>query len=151
MRTIRSALPSLLTAAALVAFLAFVGAAPASASAATDREARMVAKINTARAHHGLPPLRTSPELMAVARAHSRAMAGPRVLFHSTSYATVCCWSAVAENVGTGYSVRGVHRALMRSTPHRANILDGRMRQVGIGVVSAGGRIWVTEVFRQPA
>ena len=38
----------------------------------------------------------------------------------------------------------------MRSTPHRANILSARMRQVGIGVVSAGGRIWVTEVFRQP-
>lgn len=149
MRTIRSALPSLLTAAALVASLAFVGAAPASA--ATARETRLIAKINTARANHGLPPLRTNPELMAVARAHSRAMAGSQLLFHSTSYSTVCCWSAVAENVATGYSVPGAHRALMRSTPHRANILSQRMRQVGVGVVFAGGRIWVTEVFRRPA
>ena len=47
-------------------------------SAATTREARLVAKINTARANHGLPPLRTSPDLMAAARAHSGAMAGQR-------------------------------------------------------------------------
>ena len=39
----------------------------------------------------------------------------------------------------------------MRSAPHRANILNQRMRQVGVGVVFAGGRLWVTEVFRQPA
>ena len=76
-------------------------------------------------------------------------MAGQRTLFHSTSYATMCCWAAVAENVGTGYTVRGVHRALMRSAPHRANILNRRMRQVGVGVVFSGGRLWVTEVFRQ--
>ena len=31
----------------------------------------MIAKINTARANHGLPPLRTSPELMAGRPAHS--------------------------------------------------------------------------------
>jgi hypothetical protein len=25
------------------------------------------------------------------------------------------------------------------------------MRQVGVGFVSAGGRLWVTEVFRNPS
>ncbi len=139
----------MLAAAALVAAAAFAGAAPVSAG--TTREARMVAKINTARADHGLPALRTSPELMAAARAHTVAMAAQRTLFHTASFATLCCWSSVAENVGRGFTVRGVHRSLMRSAPHRANILNGRMRQVGVAVVSAGGQLWVTEVFRQPA
>ena len=148
MRVTRSALLSLLTAAVLVASTAFVGAAPASAG--TTREARLVAKINAARANHGLPALRTSPDLMAAARAHTVAMAGQRYLFHTASLATICCWSSVGENIGRGYSVRSVHLGLMRSAPHRANILNRRMREVGVGVVSAGGQLWVTEVFRQP-
>jgi uncharacterized protein YkwD len=148
-RTCRSALLSLLTAAALVASTALVGAAPASAT--TTREARMVAKINAARANHGLPALRTSPELMTAAHSHAVAMAASRTLFHTASFSTICCWTAVAENVGRGFTVRGVHRALMHSAPHRANILNGRMRQLGVGVVSAAGQLWVVEVFRQPA
>jgi uncharacterized protein YkwD len=148
-RSARSALLTLLLTAALVASTSFVGVAPASAM--TTREARLVAKINTARANHGLPALRTKPDLMAAARAHTVAMAGQRILFHTATFATICCWSAIAENIGYGYTVRGVHRALMQSAPHRANILDRRMRQVGVGVVSSGGHLWVTEVFRQPA
>ena len=149
MRTTRSALLSLLTAATLVASTALVGAAPASAM--TTREARLVDKINTARANHGLRPLRISPELMAAARSHTVAMAGARTLFHTASFSGICCWSAIAENVGRGSTVGVVHRALMQSAPHRANLLNPRMRHVGVGVVSSGGQLWVTEVFRQPA
>ncbi len=149
MRTTRCALLSLLTATALAASTALVGAAPASAG--TTREARMVAKINTARANHGLPALRISPDLMSAARSHTVAMAGQRMLFHTGSFTAICCWSSVGENVGRGYTVRGVHRSLMHSAPHRANILNPRMREVGVGVVSSGGQLWVTEVFRQPA
>ena len=91
----------------------------------------MVEKINTARANHGLPPLRTSPDLMAAARAHSGAMSGQGLLFHTASFSSLCCWDHIAENVGMGYSVRDLHRAFMHSAPHRANILDRRMEQVG--------------------
>ena len=71
-------------------------------------------------------------------------------LFHTSNFSIICCWSAIAENVGVGYSVRGLHRAFLRSTAHRANILDPGMRQIGLGVVSRDGRLWVTEVFRDP-
>jgi uncharacterized protein YkwD len=37
----------------------------------------------------------------------------------------------------------------MNSAPHRANILNSRVGQVGVGVVSAGGLLWITEIFRQ--
>jgi uncharacterized protein YkwD len=111
----------------------------------------MVEKINTARANHGLPPLRTSPDLMAAARTHSGAMSGQGLLFHTASFSSLCCWNAIAENVGMGYSVRVLHRAFMHSAPHRANILDRRMEQVGVGFVSVNGQLWVTEVFRSRA
>ena len=140
---------SLLAAAAVTASASLVGAAPASA--VTTREASMLAKINNARAAHGLRPLRLSGELTTLARSHSRQMASSATLFHTASFSSICCWSAIAENVGTGDSVRTVHRAFMHSSAHRANILSNRMRQVGVGIVAAGGRIWVTEIFRRPS
>ena len=125
------------------------GAAPACAT--TTREARLVAKINTARANHGLPPLRTSPDLMAAARAHSGAMSGQGLLFHTASFSSLCCWRSIAENVGMGYSVLACTVPSCASAPHRANILDRADGQVGVGFVSVNGRLWVTEVFRSRA
>lgn len=149
MRTPRSALLSLLLTATVAAGAALVGAGPVAAT--TTREARMLEKINHARADHGLRPLRLSADLTAAARSHSRTMASSNLLFHSPSLTSLCCWRTIAENVGYGYSVRGVHRAFMNSAPHRANILDQRMRQVGIGVVERNGQLWVTEEYRQPS
>jgi uncharacterized protein YkwD len=126
----RHASLSLLVAALVAVSLILVGVAPASAT--TSREARMLNKINNARAAHGLAPLKASPDLMSAARAHTTSMAGSRTLFHN------------------GFSVRGLHRQLMRSAPHRANILNPRMRQVGVGIVERNGALWVTEVFRDP-
>ena len=139
---------SLLTAAALAA-PTLVGAAPASAG--TTREARLIAKINNARADHGLRPLRIRADLMRAAESHTRSMAGQRTLFHTTSFSSLCCWRAIAENVGYAPTVRGAHRQFMRSAPHRANVLDRGMRQVGVGIVRSGGMLWVTEVFRAPS
>jgi uncharacterized protein YkwD len=78
-------------------------------------------------------------------------MASSSTLFHTASFSSICCWSAIAENVGTGGSVRTVHRAFLRSSDHRSNILDSRMRQVGVGIVAVGGQVWVTEIFRRPS
>jgi uncharacterized protein YkwD len=134
---------------ALVASATLVG--PAPASAATTRESRMLEKINHTRTVRGLHPLRFRADLMAAAKGHTRSMAGSRTLFHTPSFSSLCCWRAVAENVAYGSSVRGLHRQFMHSPPHRANLLDRRMREVGIGIVKRDGYLWVTEVFRQPA
>lgn len=145
---IRTVLLCLLTVVVLATSTALVGVSPASAT--TTREARLLARINTARANHGLPPLRSSPDLMSAARGHTVSMAGARTLFHTASFTSLCCWAVIGENVGYGFTVRGVHRQFMRSAPHRANVLDPRMRQVGVGVVERNGMLWVTEVFRDP-
>ena len=141
-----------LTAAVLGLALAastLVGAAPATAATSAP-EARMVAVINATRVAHGLRPLRPVVGMMAYARRHARAMANRGSLFHTGNFSVICCWRLVAENVGMGGSVTSLHRAFMASPGHRANLLNGSLSQVGIGMVSSGGRLWVTEVFRRP-
>ena len=52
------------------------------------------------------------------------------------------------ENVGeTPTTLRALQRAFMRSPLHRSNLLNRRFRHVGIGVVRAGGKLWVTLDF----
>jgi hypothetical protein len=136
---------ALLAAVALTASL--VGAAPAAS--ASTAEATFVAKINAARAAAGLPALSVRSDLVTAARSHSATMARQGRLSHSGL--SVCCFRALAENVGAGSTVSAVHVSLMGSSGHRANILDPRMRHVGVGVVSSGGTLWVTEIFRAPS
>ena len=108
-----------------------------------------VTKINAARAAAGLPAVSVSGDLVAVARQHSSAMAGRKALYHS-SLSGICCFTSLAENVGSGATTAAVHAAFMGSSGHRANILNPAMRHVGVGVVSSGGQLWVTEIFRAP-
>lgn len=146
---IPSRVVSLLIAVVLTGGAGLVAAPTAQAQSTV--EARFVERINAARARHNLPPLRVRSGLTDYARRHSAAMSSSRTLFHTRSFSAICCWSSVAENVGVGYTVRGVHRAFMSSPAHRANILDASKRHVGVGVVRSGGRIWVTEIFRTPS
>jgi uncharacterized protein YkwD len=125
--------------------------APSGAAAASNRETRLIAKINYARAVHGLRALRVKPALMRYAGRHSTAMADRRELFHTTNFGVLCCWSAIGENIGYSSTVARVHRAFMRSPGHRANILNPRFRRVGVGIVERGGLLWVTEIFIRPS
>jgi len=75
-------------------------------------------------------------------------MSRTRTLFHSSGLASKMRGSYWGENVGyTRGGVRSIHRAFMRSSAHRSNILGGKFRRLGIGVASSGGRMWVTEIF----
>lgn len=139
-----------LSTALLSLLLAFGGLlAPPSASATTNREARLLTQINHSRAVHGLRPLHARPGLMRYARDHARSMAARGYLFHTSNFNVICCWSAIAENIGVNVTVRSVHRAFMHSPPHRANLLNPRLRAVGVGVVRSHGQLWVTEIFRR--
>jgi uncharacterized protein YkwD len=124
---------------------------PAAASATTNREAALLARIDHAREVHGLAPLHATPSLMAYARKHSAAMASRDFLYHTRDFSVVCCWRLIGENIAYNATVRRVHRAFMGSPGHRANILDPRMRRVGVGIVERNGELWVTEVFTKPS
>jgi hypothetical protein len=71
--------------------------------------------------------------------------------FSPATQAALGC-TARGENVAFTGSVEAANYEFMNSPGHRANILDPRFTDVGIGVVPAlGGGIWVTEDFVQSA
>ena len=143
---------SLASLAGLLAVTAALLVAPATAASAAGEEADFASRLNGERAAAGIPRLGVVADLTAVARAHSARMGQAGNLHHNPYLRTqVTNWNALAENVGTGDSVLSVHRALMGSTGHRANILNRLYTEVGVGTwISPTGRVWVTQVFRTP-
>jgi len=118
-------------------------------AAASDPASALVSMINSARASRGLAPLQVSGDLAAIAAERASIMASSGTLSHTPDLGgRVCCEVWVGENSGYGDSASQVHQLFMNSAPHAANILYGPANQVGVGVASGGGWLWVTEVFR---
>jgi hypothetical protein len=132
--------------------------------------------MNAARARYHEPPLTLSWTQTrgirgecAGSMAHSRAMAADGAIWHvsvvhpAESFPSGLCrpFTYIGENVGEAAGTRwnGVQQiqAVMMSEPHgryctrdnhACNILSPRYRNVGIGIVSANGTVWLTEDFR---
>ena len=125
-------------------------------SRAGERRARaaFLCLLNAERSSRGLPRVRGNSRLTRAATGHSRAMVTRRFFAHIGPGARSLSdrlrlagylprrggrW-LVAENIGFGRGrmsrPAGVHRAWMRSSPHRAAILEGRFREVGFGIVA---------------
>jgi uncharacterized protein YkwD len=111
---------------------------------------------NRERREQGLPALKWNDALAAAARHHAQEMARQSTVAHvllgETSLpgrATKAGvkFSSLSENVVQSASAEGAHSQFMRSSAHRANILDSDMDSVGIGVVERGGQLFVVEDF----
>ncbi|HEV8572779.1 MAG TPA: CAP domain-containing protein [Actinomycetota bacterium] len=132
--------------------LMVAGSAADQASAVTDSERAMVRLVNNTRRNHGLSGLKISWKLSGAAHRHSERMARRGSLHEHSCLPCVLdkrgiTWRIAGENVGYGSTLRWIHRAMMRSTIHRSNILNRGYRRIGIGVVKRSGRYWVTEIF----
>jgi uncharacterized protein YkwD len=68
-------------------------------------------------------------------------------LFH-TNLVRVFPNGQAGEVVGYGATVEVVVTEMLASQPHRDVILGGAWRKTGVGIVRAGGRLWVTQIFR---
>jgi peptidoglycan hydrolase-like protein with peptidoglycan-binding domain len=124
-------------------------AAPAHAWGYQPSVAR---SINTTRAAHRVPALRERSDLDAIAGRHARAMRANGRIYHNTRLASlVRNWRSLGENVGVGSSVAQVSNAFMRSSGHRSNLLSRSFSEMGVGAAYANGRIYIVELFRQPA
>ncbi len=99
---------------------------------------------NLEREKAGLPPLKENPLLAQAAQAHAEAMAAGDFFDHSNPHtgttpadritAAGYHWSVVAENIGSGAaSPAEVMQNWMGSSGHRANILNPRVREIGVG------------------
>lgn len=116
--------------------------------------------LNETRREAGLPPLHEHVGLREVGLAHSRDMAEHDFIGHTSPRtgsaadrvrAASLTSGLVLENIGRGYSAQEIHRGLMESPGHRANLVNPDVTHVGIGVVAqpegARSAFIVTEVF----
>jgi len=144
---------------AVLAALVAVAVAPSSSSArlggtqsrAAGVQVALLAQINSFRVAHGLTRLRISGGLTAAAGAHSAQMARLGYFSHDSangqSFAQRLArvypsrgfrvWT-VGENLVWGGPDIGAARAFrlwLSSAPHRANLLNPRWREIGLGAV----------------
>ncbi len=88
-------------------------------------EKSVLEATNTERAQFGLPPLEPDPDLMTTARDHCAWMTNNEAFQHTHH--------PVAENIAMGQqSTDHVMRTWMGSSGHRANILNGGFRRIGV-------------------
>jgi uncharacterized protein YkwD len=110
-----------------------------SASARVSRlEVKTVRVINAVRAHYGLPGVRISGAMSVGADKHSLFMARHRVATHGAWASRVSRYAhsrtvgeVIAWMSGRGQAGRVVRMGL-NSPPHRAVLLNGRYRRIGI-------------------
>jgi uncharacterized protein YkwD len=129
---------------------------PKSSSYDSEAERQLLVMANQARAQAGLPPLRLDEGLAQAARAHAAALAARQQLSHQLpgepSLQQRLATSRLhldlgGENVVFAPSVDQAHQGLMRSTPHRANLLNASYNVAGFGVVRNGYALYVTQDF----
>jgi len=120
---------------------------------------------NATRRANALPEFCVHPLLTAAARAHAREMLEKGFLSHDSFdgrpfHARIAGFGytqprALAENAGWGSAELGAAATIfarwMASDTHRPNILDGRLREIGIGVAAgtyrtyAGARVYTVD------
>jgi uncharacterized protein YkwD len=105
-------------------------------------------------------PLKPSPVLFKVARAHSANMAKQGKMAHVLDgknpfqrlKAAGYPYYRAGENVGVGnVPLKGVMKGWMDSKLHRENILNPEFTEIGLGrVVDANGDAYYTQAFGRP-
>lgn len=133
-----------------------------------EQEAGFLKLVNAERAAHGLNPLALRADLSAPARFHSLDMAvngffghegpdgrGPdariaaldRRAFSDFSAENVATLTREGGTLGAGFAMKRLHKNLMNSPGHRANILHPKATHVAFGVVRSKDGMWVTQLF----
>lgn len=107
-------------------------------------------ELNADRRANRLAALPTHDQLNQKAQAWAEKLARDGKLSHSNlSSGVPSCWRSLGENVGYGSSAAAVQDAYMRSSGHRANILQSKWKWVGVGYAKAGNRVYTVQVFMQ--
>lgn len=136
----------------LLVLAPLVGPAPtAAARTAADFEDAVHAATNAIRVDHDLEKVRTKRCVDRFANRQAKRMAEKEEMFHQDLEPILekCGLSLVGENVAFGFTKAGtLLQAWMDSPGHRANILEPRYRQLGVGArKSEAGTWYVAQVF----
>jgi Cysteine-rich secretory protein family len=145
---------------ALVSLLVGVGFAMAPQAGAgqwtpSSYNARLISLFNQTRSQHGLAVLTVAGGTSEVAAAWTSHMASGGGLAHNPDLRHQLethgspDWTTYGENVGDGPADNpdALFKAYMSSPEHRANILNGGYRYMGVAVVFTGSTAWNTFDF----
>jgi uncharacterized protein YkwD len=127
-------------------------------------EAAVVGALNETRRRRGLAPLTSDPELAALARRHSQAMAAAGKVAHLVPGSRGAGerlrhggvrYRRVYENVARAATALEAHAAAEESPAHLGNVLRPAVSRVGVGIArarrSSGDEIvYLTELFVEP-
>jgi len=129
-------------------------------ASADEVAAELLRLIQEERRGQGLPPLEHDARLDVVALAHSTDMRDHDFVAHTSPTTGTAAdrvrvadlrSGLVLENIGRGYSAVEIHRGLLGSPGHRANLINPDVNAVGLGVTvdeTDGRRAFVaTQVF----
>jgi uncharacterized protein YkwD len=125
-----------------------VAAPPPAYAASSAAEIAIVREINRVRRTHHLHTVKLTAPLAKVARSHSSLMLKYNALSHSSfdgssfstrlqragkhrEYGETLAW---APN-GAGVTAKSLLKLWLNSAPHRAVLLNGKLRRVGVGRV----------------
>ncbi|MCX4529593.1 MULTISPECIES: CAP domain-containing protein [unclassified Streptomyces] len=132
---------------------------PAPAPAPAGEAAEVIRLVNVERGKAGCGALTSNAKLTQAAQSYTEVMARSGELSHTGPdgstmsgriSATGYKWSATGENIAKGQAnAAEVVDAWMKSPGHRANILNCKFTEIGVGVQKAGGPWW-TQDFARP-
>lgn len=120
---------------------------PAPAVVHSIEESELVLDVNRIRSAHALPSVTVDDLLSRAALSHALDMAARRFFGHVTPdggslpdrLAKVGFrWTVAAENIALDADERHANEALLASPSHRANILDPRVRKIGVAALGVG-------------
>ena len=107
----------------------------------------LVNDINRIRADRGLTAMTVDERLTRVALSHARDMASRKYFGHDAPDGTSLPdrlaavgfnWSVAAENIALAPDEVQANAELLESPEHRANILDPRVRKIGVAALGVG-------------
>ena len=131
---------------------ALLGPAPtAAARTPAEFEGAIHQRTNGIRLDHDKTALRKKGCVDRFANRQAKMMAAAEDYFHQDLKPILkkCGLSLVGENVAFGFTKAGAFlKAWMDSKDHRANILEPRYRQLGVGARKSEDGVWyVAQVF----
>lgn len=134
-----------------------------AAAAAGGINGSIVDLTNAQRSSAGVSPLRASTQLTQAAQLQAEQMARFQKMQHEISGAQYpepvdrlaavgYRWQTYGENIAEGQSSASmVMDSWMQSSGHRANILNGNFREIGVGFArDSAGRPYYVQVFGTP-
>jgi uncharacterized protein YkwD len=140
-------------------------AAGSSSGEDSAAENELLESVNKSRELAGVPRLRLEESLREAARAHARLMVASERLEHQLSgepalldrIAQVISLDSpskdalkidrAGENIAYATCAPGANDALMRSAPHRRNLLDRGFNVAGVAAIWSKGRLYVVQDF----